>query len=211
MTKKTEDKWAGNFGQAYTDRNPQNGEELDELYRRDFGLTRSALNVEFLDALPRSARVLEVGCNIGLQLGHLDAMGFADRVGIDVQHYALTQARRRHGVARFAQSSAATLPFADNTFDLVYTSGVLIHIAPDQLSDVFDEMYRCARTYIWGMEYYAEELTHVPYRGEEQLLWKADYAQLLLDRFPDLELVIDRRLPFLTGDNANAMYLLRKQ
>jgi hypothetical protein len=93
---------------------------------------------------------------------------------------------------------------------MVYTSGVLIHISPDDIEKALAEIYRCASTYIWGFEYFAETYTGVNYRGCDDLLWKANFASLYLDRFPALELVKERRVPYLADENIDQMFLLRK-
>jgi hypothetical protein len=61
------------------------------------------------------------------------------------------------------------------------------------------------------MEYYAPEVTRVNYRGQDDLLWKMNYAQRYLDRFSDLDLVRERRLPYLNSSNVDAMYLLKRK
>ncbi|WP_408957736.1 class I SAM-dependent methyltransferase [Natrinema sp. 74] len=43
------------------------------------------------------------------------------------------------------QGTATTLPFADETFDVVEMDQVLEHIAPERLGDVFEECYRVLR------------------------------------------------------------------
>ena len=68
--------WSGDFGREYTDRNTFTPSELDELYRRNYGVTRTALNQRFLADIPRDARILEVGCNMGNQLLILQQMEF---------------------------------------------------------------------------------------------------------------------------------------
>ena len=73
-----------------------------------------------------------------------------------------------------------------------------------------NEIHRCARTYIWGSEYYAPVLKEVAYRGHDSLLWKSDFAAEYLRRFPDLELVKEQKLPYLEGGNVDSMFLLRK-
>jgi len=81
--------------------------------------------------------------------------------------------------------SADDIPFKDGYFDMVFTSGVLIHISPGNINRVLDEIYRCSREYIWGFEYYADDYTEVNYRGHESLLWKTNFPKLYLDRFPN--------------------------
>jgi hypothetical protein len=48
---------------------------------------------------------------------------------------------------------------------------------------------RCSSRYVLCGEYYAEELTEVPYRGQEGALFKQDYGALYQRLFPELELV----------------------
>jgi pseudaminic acid biosynthesis-associated methylase len=202
--------WLGEFGRAYTDRNLLDLKELDALHARNYGVTRTELNQRFLAAIPPTARILEVGCNLGNQLLLLQHMGFCSLHGIEIQPYALERARSRVPQARLQQASAFEIPYPDAYFDLVFTSGVLIHIAPPDLPNAFTEIHRCSGAYIWGLEYYAPEVTEVVYRGHEDLLWKMDYAKLYLEQFPDLKQVQKETLPYLENSNVDCMFLLRK-
>jgi pseudaminic acid biosynthesis-associated methylase len=130
---------------------------------------------------------------------------------VEVQSYALASARARVPGVQLAQASALDLHYEDGYFDLVFTSGVLIHISPADLPRALDEIHRCARTWIWGLEYYAPQVTEVNYRGHEDLLWKMDYVKGYLDRFGDLELVQEQRLPYLNSTNVDTMYLLKRK
>lgn len=202
--------WQGGFGRAYTDRNTLEPAELDALWVRNYGLSRSAINQSFLEGVPRSATFLEVGCNVGNQLLLLQAQGYTQLTGIELQSYALAGARSRLCNVALEQGSALALPFEDQAFDIVFTSGVLIHIAPDDLHQAMSEIHRCARHYIWGAEYFSPELTAVNYRGNEDLLWKMDYAKTYLTLFHDLELAKERRLRYLENDNVDTVFLLSK-
>ena len=203
--------WAGDFGREYTDRNTLSGAQLDSLYRENYGITRRQLNEAHLADVPRDARILEVGCNSGNQLLLLREMGFTSLWGAEVQSYALELAKARLPDAQLSHASALDLPYEDADFDLVFTSGVLIHISPADLPRAMDEIHRCSKTWIWGMEYYAPEVTQVNYRGHDGLLWKMDYVKRYLDRFDDLELVREQRLPYLNSSNTDTMYLLKRK
>jgi pseudaminic acid biosynthesis-associated methylase len=205
------ERWAGDFGRAYTDRNTLNGAQLDSLYQTNYGITRRQLNETFLADIPRDARILEVGCNSGNQLLLLQEMGFTKLWGAEVQSYALELARARVHGAELAQASALDLPYEDGEFDLVFTSGVLIHVSPADLPGALDEIHRSTKRWIWGMEYYAPDVTQVNYRGHDDLLWKMDYGKRYLDRFGDLELALEQRLPYLTSPNVDTMYLLKRK
>ncbi|HPA45454.1 MAG TPA: methyltransferase domain-containing protein [bacterium] len=207
---KQEGTWAGDFGQSYTDRNPQSPAEMDELYRGFYGISRTELNSEFLGDLDRGISILEVGTNVGTQLRALQQMGFTNLTGLELQEYALERARALSEGITFIQGSAFDLPFTDLEFDLVFTSGVLIHLAPADLNRALDEIHRCAGRWIWGFEYFAETHTSIPYRGRDDLLWKGDFARLYLDRFADLRTVRERRIPYLESGNIDTMFLLAR-
>ena len=202
--------WSSEFGKEYTDRNPHTMEAMDKLYKQEFGLTRTELNLTFLDSFDRSIRILEVGSNVGAQLQGLRKIGFKNLYGIEIQPYAVEVSKQNTKNINLIQGSAFDIPFKDSYFDLVFTSGLLIHINPDDSSIAMAEIYRCASEYVWGFEYYADKYSEIPYRGHKSLLWKADFARLYLDQFKDLELVKEQRIKYLHNDNIDSMFLLEK-
>lgn len=205
--------WSGDFGKEYTDRNSRHSQEFDQAYQTWYGLSRLKMNEAFLNELPRDIRILEVGCNTGMQLACLKSMGFTSLYGIELQDYAVQRAKEYTEGINIIQGSAFDIPFKDQFFDLVFTSGVLIHIAPENLSKVFAEMYRCSKKYIWGFEYFAETTTTINYRGNEGFLWKANYGKLIRDQFNDVTLVKEEFYPYITENekgNVDFMYLLKK-
>jgi len=210
MTKQME-KWGGNFGKEYTDRNVFSLEELDALYKSNYGVTRTELNQRFLEGMDRSIRVLEVGSNVGNQLLCLQSLGFVNLYGIELQSYAVELSKARTKRINIIEGSAFDIPYKDGYFDLVFTSGVLIHISPSDIVRALREILRCSREYIWGFEYHADEHTEITYRGHKELLWKANYAKLYLEQFEELKIIKEERLKYLTNDNVDAMFLLRKK
>ena len=202
--------WEGDFGREYTDRNSLTPQQVDELWRKNYGVTRTEVNHTFLQSIPTNARILEVGCNIANQLLLLQQLGYSNLHGIEVQGYALDIARSRVRGINLVQSSAFEIPYKEGYFDLVFTAGVLIHISPADLPVAMAEIHRCSRAFIMGAEYYAEQATEVTYRNHNGLLWKMDYAQEYLSRFPDLQLVQEQRLPYLESPNVDSVFLLRK-
>jgi pseudaminic acid biosynthesis-associated methylase len=203
--------WQGEFGREYSDRNTLGTEALDELYRRNYGTTRSEINEKFLRGIANDASFLEVGCNTGNQLSLLREMGWRNLAGIELQPYAIEIARSRLPGIPLKLGSALDLPCADSSYDVVFTSGVLIHIAPRDIPRAMDEIYRSSRQYVWGMEYYAPAVTEVNYRSHNGLLWKMDFVRGYLERFPDLELVQEQRFPYLDNTNVDTVFLLRKK
>lgn len=208
-----EEFWSGDFGREYTDRNSRPLAEWNEFYRSIYGTTKLEINAEFLGDLPRNARILEVGCNTGMQLVGLQAAGFEQLYGIELQAYAVEKARDFVRGVNILQGSGFDLPFKDGYFDLVCTNGVLIHIAPADLPRIMGEMVRCSGRYIMGYEYYAPETTAINYRGNEGFLWKANFAQLFLNNFPELRLVKQRLYSYINDaerGNQDVVYLLEK-
>ena len=203
--------WKSDFGREYTDRNRLDTTSLNDLYRKNYGITRTELNAAFWREIARDASFLEIGCNAGNQLALLFEMGHTNLSGVELQPYALEIARKRLPQASLAEGSVLAIPHGDSSFDVVFTSGVLIHISPNDLPRAMDEIYRCAKRYIWGVEYYAPETMEVSYRSQSGLLWKMDYARGYLERFCDLELVREQRLPYLENANVDSAFLLRKK
>ena len=81
----------------------------------------------------KNLRVLEVGCGLGTD-GAQFAKAGADYTGIDLTQAAVDLARRRFELfnlpGTFRIADAEGLDFPDNSFDLVYSHGVLHH-TPD--------------------------------------------------------------------------------
>ena len=205
-------KWGSEFGIEYTKRNPESVEEMDELYYNRFGITRTKLNERFLSGLSVN-NILEVGGNTGIQLLILNKMGYKNLYGIEINEYAIdiTKEITKGKDIYVIKGSALDIPYKDSFFDLVFTSSVLIHISPSDIERVLDEIYRCTKRYIWGYEYYSDKYTMVNYRGENNLLWKADFASLFMERHKDLRLVKEERYAYFENpENIDTMYLLEK-
>ena len=208
--------WCGAFGRAYTNRNEdETVEDVDAEYEESFGITKTMLFERFLGGLDHDARILEVGCNVGVQLEALCELGFSNLYGVDVQRGALQTASTRRGGFEVVQADGRSLPFADDAFDLVFTVGVLIHIPPSMIDGVLDEIVRCSRELIYGCEYYAPSYTEVVYRGESGVMWKTDFASRYeMER--ELELVDSKRLvyegddPYTVNDQFVSSFLLRQ-
>jgi len=144
MQTKQIDFWQGEFGKEYTDRNIYKSiEEWDKEYVEWYGIAKTTLNEQFLDK--ESSTILEVGCNLGYQLQGLQAIGFKNLYGIELQHYAAEKARKLQTNINIIQGSGFDIPFKDNFFDVVFTHGVLIHIAPDDLLAFTKEIVRCSK------------------------------------------------------------------
>jgi SAM-dependent methyltransferase len=103
--------------------------------------------VEPLLAAARAAHgsrleILDCGCGTGHNLAMLRRHGRA--TGIDLTWTGLTVARDR-GERRLARATAARLPFAAKTFDLVTSFDVLYGLPDDTERDAIAEMFRVLR------------------------------------------------------------------
>jgi len=206
--KKTEQEefWQGSFGNEYTLRNAG---DWDAFYSKQWGVTRTELNEEFLSGLDKNALILEIGCNRANQLQILQAQGFSNLWGIEINTMALEIARENKSF-NLVEGSALDIPFKDRFFDLVFTSGVLIHIAPQNLTTVMDEIYRVSKRCIWGFEYFAEECREIVYRGHKNRLWKNNFLRLYVERYPDLKVMKQRKVKYVENDDVDMMFLLEK-
>jgi pseudaminic acid biosynthesis-associated methylase len=168
--------WSGEFGKQYTDRNPVDWRERVPLFR------------PMVEGLSLGS-VLEVGCNRGHNLEALrEILGQeAELIGVEPGAYAREVARAAGVDAR--PGDIFGLPFADDHFDLVFTSDVLIHVALDDLPQAMRELHRSSRRYLLAIEYFSKEETVIHYRGHDDLLWKRDFLRHYQSLFPDLTLV----------------------
>ncbi len=91
----------------------------------------------------RGKKVLEVGCGIGIDGMEFAKIG-ANYIGIDISEKSLKLAKTYFNLsnqrANLLLADAENLPFQDNTFDLVYSWGVLHH-TPD-IQKAIEEIYR---------------------------------------------------------------------
>ena len=110
-------KWASEFGKMYTDRNPHTIEEMDEIYKKQYGITRTELNLMFLNDFDRGIKILEIGSNVGTQLQGLQKIGFTNLYGIELQQYAVELSKQYTKNVNLIQGSVLDIPFKDNFFD----------------------------------------------------------------------------------------------
>jgi ubiquinone/menaquinone biosynthesis C-methylase UbiE len=103
----------------------------------------------------RGMKILDVGCGGGTLLRYLYDFGAKPRncFGIDVLEDALLGAKELAPNAGFSLASAARLPFADETFDLVFQSLVFTSVLNPEIKQVIaSEILRVLRKggrFIW--------------------------------------------------------------
>jgi spore coat polysaccharide biosynthesis protein SpsF len=171
--------WQGTFGDAYSDRNRG----------ADLVAANAAFFARIIARAPGIQSILELGANIGLNLQALRQILPAVQLSaVELNARAATE------LSRALPDVALTVgSFLHHTSacpaDLVFTKGVLIHVNPERLLNVYDLMHRISRRYILVAEYYNPTPVEVSYRGHTARLFKRDFAGEMLTRFPDLCIV----------------------
>lgn len=169
--------WAGDFGNEYIFRNRSDG----LLY------SKVAMWSRMLRSANRVSSIKELGCNVGLNLKALHHLRPEYELsGVEINQSAVAEANAL-GVASVTCGSI-TEPLKDNKSDLTFTAGVLIHINPDRLPVVYENLISLSSRYVLVSEYYNPTPTTVNYRGHTERLFKRDFAGELIDQF-DLNLV----------------------
>lgn len=176
--------WAGAFGDAYIERNLVTAEAASDA------------EVAFSRMLARTgngvASILEVGANVGINLTGLRRVGSALSLTAVEPHPVASDVLRTAtelGLDGVVRADGAALPFADDSFDLVFTNGVLIHVPPERLGFVMSEVARVSRRFVLCSEYFSHEPEEVTYHGQQGLLWKRDFGAAYLETVPGLTVV----------------------
>ena len=179
MTFKTEQEkfWAGDFGLKYIDRNSSTSLLHSKI----------AMWARMLRAANNVASVRELGCNTGLNLVALRRLRPKLKLsGYEINEEAARQASE-YNVAKITQCSILE-EINDEKVDLTFTAGVLIHINPDFLDDVYRNLVNGSNRYVLVSEYYNPIPAQINYRGHQDKLFKRDFAGDLIDRY-DLKLI----------------------
>ena len=172
-----EEFWAGKFGDDYIGRN-DDSRILAGNMRLFSNILKPSVGVQ---------SAIELGCNIGL---NLEAIKFVDPsiqlTGVEINEKAAEVARGKN-IAQIEQGSILE-PLDLKPADLTFTKTVLIHINPDHLRAVYENLVQLSNRYVLVVEYYNPSPVTVTYRGNEERLFKRDFAGELMDKF-DLNLV----------------------
>ncbi len=185
MTNKTnyktpqEEFWASSFGTEYIGRNDSKQ------------LLASNLNF-FTKALKQAGKIsscLEFGANIGMNLKALKLLyPDIDLKGVEINPDAAQILGALIGNDNVYQGSIFDYEPAHEV-DVSLIKGVLIHINPDMLHNVYEKLYQASKKYILVCEYYNPSPVEISYRGHADRLYKRDFAGEMLDKYADLNLI----------------------
>ena len=175
MNYKTEQEkfWATEFGNDYPSRNE--GEKLIA--------SNIALFSKILKHCPSVQSVAELGCNIGLNLQALNRINKQFQLrGYEINEKAARIAKDM-GVAEILNTTVVEALDQSKKFDMVFTKGVLIHINPDMLPVVYQNLFDLSNRYIMVCEYYNPAPVSIDYRGNKERLFKRDFAGELIQKY----------------------------
>ena len=170
--------WAGEFGDKYISRNQSSA------------LLASNLNF-FSKALRSTSKIsccLEFGANIGMNLKALKLLyPNMDQYALEINKKAVSiLSETVHNKNIFNES---ILDFeAKRKWDLVLIKGVLIHLNPDYINDVYKTLVSSTSRYLLICEYYNPQPVMIKYRGNNEKLYKRDFAGEILDSFSNVRL-----------------------
>lgn len=170
--------WEGSFGDEYTVRNQE------EIWTP----SNTALFSRILASTRGVKSILEFGPNLGLNLRALhNLLPSAELSGIEINSQAVNELKAWGKAKVYHQSILDFTP--DYPRDLTLIKGVLIHINPDRLKDVYARLVEASRRYVVVAEYYNPSPVAIPYRGHADRLFKRDFAGEMLESFKNLRLL----------------------
>lgn len=176
--------WKGEFGDRYTERNVLSADAVRGRVR-----AWSRIVEAMRGDLPKSA--LEVGTNAGLNLKALSTILDLDVWGVEPNASARAKVIDQGllPAEQLIEGFGHDIPLADGAVELAFTAGVLIHVDPSLLERTVKEVHRVSSKYVLAIEYFAPRQEMIPYRGENDLMFRNDYGSVYLDLFPGLKLV----------------------
>lgn len=172
--------WRGDFGDNYTIRNRPTDEQLNARKQMWTGILNYLFTYEPIGS------ILEVGAGSGINIQAIDEV--TALVVPKPKLYALEpndkayEVLKEQNIASGLFGGAADVSIIDSSeFDLVFTSGVLIHVHPSDLSKIMNNIYRISKKYVLCVEYFSPECREIKYRGQEGALWSNDFGGLYLN------------------------------
>jgi len=195
-----EDFWFKEFGNNYIDRNLGSNNRMLTIGK---ALKSSKIRLK---------SALELGCNVGYNLDAIKkTYKNIDLYGVEINKRAFEICRNNHTCFNESILNFKT----DKKFDLVFTTGVLIHQDPKVLNQIYKKIFNLSKKYIYISEYFNPTPITVSYRNHKDKLFKRDFAKDLLNLFPKLKIVNygffwkeDQKLKG-NSDNSN-WFLLKK-
>jgi spore coat polysaccharide biosynthesis protein SpsF len=142
-----------------------------------------------LSAIEPIHSCIEFGANIGMNLLALKQLfPKLDLSAIEINPTAAEELKNMIGNENVKNCSISEATF-EKKYDLALIKGVLIHINPNQLNEVYSQLYNASSKYILIAEYYNPSPVSISYRGHSEKLFKRDFAGEFMDLYKDTRLV----------------------
>lgn len=127
---------------------------------------------------------LECGCNIGRNVRQIKkAYPQSINSVIEINSQALEICKSNNNLEKSFCGSIFDCNFEPNQFDLVFTMGVLIHIAPENLFEIMSRMKTWTKRYILFGEYFNTTPISIEYQGRKNQLFKRDFGKYFMENF----------------------------
>ena len=150
----------------------------------------SGLNIEgwkkILKSVSAPSNILECGANIGRNIEALNHIyPEAAKTAIEISADASKILRNKYKDLNVINSSILESKITNNSFDLSFTMGVLIHIHPNDLKQNLEKVILSSNRYVVIGEYFNRTPVSLTYQGEEEKLFKRDFGKFALENFSD--------------------------
>jgi pseudaminic acid biosynthesis-associated methylase len=128
--------------------------------------------------------VLEFGCNIGRNLAVLEQfIPNSKKSIVEISPEAFKIVTTRFNLSSAQNTSILDSSFDSHSQDLVFTSGVLIHVEPGDLLKTMTKMYEISNRYILICEMFSRTPKTVNYRNSDDLLFTRDFGRYFMENF----------------------------
>lgn len=155
--------WEGEFGTEYAKRC-----DFDPAMRCNFWK-------KILELANDAKSVCELGANIGINLKAMNMLKSGlELYGVEANKTACDKMAQADYIKAIHTPIQEFTP--DRKFNLVFTCGVLIHINPNDLPEIYKKMYEWSDEYILINEYFNPKPVAIEYRGNTDRLFKRDFA-----------------------------------
>ena len=174
---KQEELWFSKFGDDYIERNLS-----DSLF-----YSKVAMFSKVLKSANNIKSLREFGCNIGLNLLAIKKIKpDINLFGIEINEKAAQKAAELN-IAKIDNDTALNV-HVEPKVDIVISVGFLIHVNPGHLKKIYENLYKGTNKYILIVEYFNPTPVELNYRGEQNALFKRDFAGELIEEY-NLKLV----------------------
>ena len=159
--------WQTKFGNMYSKRN------TSKKNLKHYSNILSKLN--------KISSVFEVGTNIGLNLDAIKKISPKIKTyGVEINKYVYQKCLKKGHLVKNISIHDYN---EKKNFDLVFTSGVLIHLSPRKLPQTYSKIFKLSKKYIFIEEYFNPTPVTIPYRENKNKLFKRDFAKEIMKKY----------------------------